>query len=144
MLYTSLTKKAMQIAFDAHVNQKDKSGLPYIFHPYQVAQQMTDEISTCVALLHDVVEDTDISIDDLAAQGMPQAVIDALLLLSHDSDTPYMDYIGGIKASGNKTAIAVKLADLRHNSDVSRLDFVDERMAARLEKYRSAMELLQE
>lgn len=63
MIYTKLTKLAMQISFDAHKDQKDKSGLPYIFHPFHLAEQMADEVTTCVALLHDVVEDTDITFE---------------------------------------------------------------------------------
>ena len=80
MIYTALTNKAMKIAYSAHHGQTDKSGLPYIFHPYHLAEQMTDETSTCVALLHDVVEDTPLSLDDLA-QKFPPAVIEALRLL---------------------------------------------------------------
>ena len=71
MIYTELTKKAMQVAFDAHKNQVDKSGLPYIYHPYHLAEQMTDEVSICVALLHDVVEDTSMTFDDLIANNIP-------------------------------------------------------------------------
>ena len=68
MLYTPLTCKAMKIAYDAHHGQVDKGGLPYIFHPYHLAESMEDEISCCAALLHDVVEDTHITMDELAAQ----------------------------------------------------------------------------
>ena len=63
MIYTVLTNKAIQIAYEAHQGQVDKAGLPYIFHPFHLAEQMTDEISTCVALLHDVAEDTDVSLE---------------------------------------------------------------------------------
>ena len=84
MIYTALTKKAMRIAFDAHKDQVDKAGLPYIFHPYHLAEQMDDEVSVCAALLHDVVEDSSMTFDDLAVQGIPTAVIDVLKLLTHD------------------------------------------------------------
>ena len=144
MIYTPLTKKAMRIAFDAHKDQVDKTGLPYIFHPFHLAEQMTDEISVCAALLHDVAEDSDMSFEELKSQGMPDEIIDTLRLLTHDDATPYMDYAQKIKGSGNKTAVAVKLADLRHNSDVTRLDAIDDKMIARLEKYRAAIELLTE
>lgn len=70
MIYTEMTKKAMRIAFDAHKEQVDKTGLPYIFHPFHLAEQMTDEISVCAALLHDVVEDTELSFEALATQGI--------------------------------------------------------------------------
>lgn len=65
MLYTEKTKKAMKIMCDSHKGQTDKSGMPYILHPWHVAEQMDDEDATCVALLHDTVEDTDITLDDL-------------------------------------------------------------------------------
>ena len=144
MIYTELTKKAMRIAFDAHKEQIDKTGLPYIYHPFHLAEQMTDEISVCAALLHDVVEDTEITFDDLREQGIPDAVIETLKILTHHNTDGYMDYVEKIKNSGNAAAIAVKLADLRHNSDVSRLDVIDEKMSARLEKYRAAIKVLNE
>ena len=140
MIYSKLTKKAMRIAFDAHRDQVDKTGLPYIFHPFHLAEQMHDEISTCVALLHDVIEDTPVSFEDLTSQGIPGAVIDTLRLLTHDDALSYMDYIHQIRNSGNSVAIGVKLADLQHNSDITRLDGEpDESMSARLEKYRIAI-----
>ena len=75
MIYTEMTKKAMMIAFQAHKNQTDKSGMPYIYHPIHLAEQMIDEESTCVALLHDVVEDTDWTFEELAEQGFDGRII---------------------------------------------------------------------
>ena len=124
MIYTPLTKKALRVCFDAHKEQDDKSGMPYVFHPFHLAEQMTDEISTVCALLHDVVEDTDITFDDLSKMGFPTEVIEVLRLLTHDDAVPYFDYVREI--SKNPVAKAVKLADLRHNSDSTRLDVVDE------------------
>lgn len=144
MIYTEQTKKAMRIAFDAHKDQVDKTGIPYIFHPFHLAEQMTDEASVCVALLHDVVEDTSITFEEMEAQGISSNVIIALKLLTHDESVPYFDYVKRIKDSGNKTAIAVKLADLRHNSDATRVNSVDEKMTARWEKYRAAIALLED
>lgn len=140
MLYTDLTKKAMKIAFDAHKDQKDKSGIPYIYHPIHLAEQMEDEETTCVALLHDVVEDTNISFEDLRREGFPDSVLDALKLLTHDKSVPYMEYIENIM--DNPIAVRVKLADLRHNSDLTRLDVVDEKARERVEKYKMPIELL--
>ena len=140
MIYTSLTKKALKICFDSHVNQIDKSGLPYVFHPFHLAEQMDDENSVCVALLHDVVEDTDMTFADLKREGFNQNIIDALKLLTHDLEVPYMDYVSKIKQ--NPLARKVKLADLKHNSDLTRLDIVDERIMERVEKYKKAIELL--
>lgn len=141
MIYTNLTKKALQLCFSAHKNQLDKSGLPYVFHPFHLAEQMQDEYSTVAALLHDVVEDTAYTISDLCDMGFPAVVLDALTLLTHDDGEPYLDYVARIKE--NPIARAVKLADLRHNSDLSRLNVVDEVALARVEKYSRAIALLE-
>lgn len=140
MIYTELTKKAMKLCFAAHKEQVDKSGLPYVFHPFHLAEQMTDELTTAVALLHDVVEDTPYTFTDLREMGFPEEVLDALTLLTHERGTPYLDYVARLK--DNPIARAVKLADLRHNSDLTRLDHVDARALKRAEKYRKAMALL--
>ncbi|MBQ4563002.1 MAG: GTP pyrophosphokinase [Lachnospiraceae bacterium] len=140
MIYTKLTKKAMKIAFAAHKDQTDKTGLPYIHHPIHLAEQMTDEVTTCVALMHDVVEDSEITFEDLESEGFPEDVIAALRLMTHDAAVPYMDYVRAIKT--NPIATTVKLADLEHNSDLSRLDVVDEWALKRVEKYRQAKEIL--
>lgn len=118
MVYTPLTAKAMRIAYAAHHGQLDKSGIPYIFHPMHLAEQMEDEISCCVALLHDTVEDTDITFADLEKE-FPREVIDALKLLTHPKEMPYFDYVRAVKA--NPVALKVKLADIAHNSDQTRL-----------------------
>lgn len=140
MIYSRLTKKAMKIAYEAHKDQKDKSGIPYIYHPIHLAEQMNDEQTTCVALLHDVVEDTEITLSDLRNEGFPEPVLEALRLMTHDKSVPYMDYVQKIK--DNPIARAVKLADLKHNSDLTRLDVVDEKVRERVEKYRKAIEIL--
>ena len=140
MIYTDLTKKALRLCFDAHKDQVDKTGLPYVFHPFHLAEQMTDELSTVCALLHDVVEDTSYTFDDLKKMGFPQAVIDVLTLLTHEEGVPYMEYVEML--SVNPTARQVKIADLRHNSDLTRLDTVDEWALKRNEKYKMAMEFL--
>ena len=140
MIYTALTKKALRISFDAHKNQLDKSGMPYVYHPFHVAEQMKDEYSTCVALLHDVVEDTDITLDELKSNGFPDEVIEALSLMTHSDDVPYLDYIRALK--DNPLARKVKMADLAHNSDLSRLDVVDEKAVERVNKYKQAILIL--
>lgn len=141
LIYTAMTKKAITICFQAHKEQLDKSGIPYVFHPYHLAEQMTDEITVTVALLHDVVEDTEFMLEDIQAFGFPEAVITALALLTHDANVPYFDYISNIKS--NPVACKVKLADLRHNSDTTRLEAVDSKALARVEKYRKAMAILE-
>ena len=140
MIYTPLTKKAIKLCFEAHQNQVDKTGLPYVFHPYHLAEQMDDEISTVCALLHDVVEDTSLTFDDLRKMGFPQEVIDVLTLLTHDDSAPYLDYVKTI--SQNPVAKKVKIADLKHNSDVSRLSVVDDKAKERLIKYKKALDFL--
>lgn len=140
MIYTVLTKKAMKIAFEAHKNQVDKSGMPYIYHPIHLAEQMASEETVCVALLHDVVEDTDMTFEQLAAYGFSSKIIEALKLMTHEESVPYMDYVSKIKE--NDIARQVKLADLRHNSDLTRLDSIDEKALQRVEKYKKAIDLL--
>ncbi len=141
MIYTTDTKKALKICFEAHKNQLDKSGMPYVFHPFHLAEQMKDEKTTIVALLHDVAEDTDYTLKDLSDMGFSKDVTDALSLLTHDEMVPYMDYVRLIK--NNPIAKAVKLADLRHNSDLSRLDEITDKALERKEKYAKAIALLE-
>ncbi len=141
MLYTELTKKAMRVAFDVHKGQTDKSGLPYIYHPMHLAEQMPDEATVCAALLHDTVEDGGITLDDLREQGFSEDIVGAVALLTHDDRMPYTEYVQHI--GQNSIAKAVKLADLRHNSDLSRLAVVDEKALARYEKYQAAIALLE-
>jgi len=140
MIYTPLTKKAMKLCFEAHKNQTDKTGLPYVFHPFHLAEQMTDEYTTVTALLHDVVEDTDYTLNDLKEMGYPDEIIQALALLTHDDGSEYMDYVKRLK--NNPIARAVKLADLKHNSDLSRYDTIDNRAIKRTAKYKQAIEIL--
>lgn len=142
MIYTEMTKKAMKIAFIAHHEQFDKSGIPYIFHPYHLAEQMDDETGVIVALLHDVVEDTNWTLDELADEGFSDEVIEALKLLTHNGNMDYFDYIQQIKQSSNSYAKQVKLADLRHNSNPSRLTMIDEKVLMNLEKYEMAISIL--
>ena len=141
MIYTDKTKKAMKLCFDAHKDQVDKSGMPYVFHPFHVAEQMKDEPTTIVALLHDVVEDTDYTLEDIAAEGFGQEIVEAVSLMTHEDDVPYLDYVTKLK--DNPIAKAVKLADLAHNSDPSRLGEIDEETQQRLEKYKTAIALLE-
>ena len=140
MIYTDKTKKAMKLCYEAHKDQVDKSGLPYVFHPAHVAEQMTDEATTIVALLHDVVEDTDYTLEDLAAEGFGKDILEAVALMTHEDDVPYLDYVAKLK--NNPIARAVKLADLAHNSDLSRIGEVDDETRKRLEKYKKATALL--
>ena len=142
MIYTPLTIKALKVAYAAHMGQTDKTGVPYIFHPYEVALKMDDEISVCVALLHDVLEDTPVTYGELA-KDFPEEVLKPLKLLTHGKDVEYTDYIRALK--DDPCAKKVKLADIAHNSDFTRLAGCNlpQKERERLEKkYSAALEIL--
>ena len=136
--------RAFNFAKQAHKGVRRLSGEPYIMHPIAVAQIVCEEIglgstSICAALLHDVVEDTDTTLDDLA-KIFPKEVTDAIALMTHDDSVPYLEYVKTIKS--NPIASKVKLADLKHNSDLTRLDTVDDKALERVEKYKKAINIL--
>lgn len=141
MIYTPMTKIALKLCFEAHKDQIDKSGMPYVFHPFHLAEQMADENTTIVALLHDVIEDTEYTLDDLRKFGFAEDVLSAISLMTHADDVPYMEYV--VKIKTNSIAKAVKLADLKHNSDMSRLDRITQIDEERAKKYKQAIELLE-
>ena len=141
MIYTENTKKAMIIAYNAHMGQVDKSGIPYIYHPIHLAEHLRKEEECIVAILHDVVEDTKITFEQLEKE-FPEEIIAALKLLTHDDSVEYMDYIRKLK--NNPIARNVKLADLKHNSDKTRLTRITEKDIKRLAKYQEAIKILNE
>jgi len=144
MIYSELTVKAMKLAYEAHHGQVDYNGVPYVFHPYHLAEQMTDEISVCTALLHDVVEDTVVTLADLQKQ-FPPEVTEAVALLTHEEGVDYFDYVRAIRQ--NPVAVKVKLADLAHNSNETRAaccNVPPEKLLRWKEKYRRAREILLE
>ena len=142
MIYTEMTIKAMKIAYEAHSGQVDYNNVPYIFHPYHLAEQMDDEITCTVALLHDVVEDTDVTIEDLERE-FPKEVVEVVKLLTHDEKVDYFDYLKNIKT--NHIATKVKLEDIKHNSDRTRnvgSNITEEQLHYWTEKYAKAKEYL--
>ena len=144
MIYTELTNKALKIAYNAHHGQLDYNGIPYIYHPVHLAEQMEDEISCCAALLHDVVEDTSVTMEQLAHE-FPAEVIDVLKLLTHADDVEYFTYVRAIKA--NPIAVKIKLADIAHNSDQTRCvgsDLTAQQLAYWRDKYEKAKAILTE
>ena len=141
MIYTSKTRRAMTIAYEAHHGQVDIAGTPYIFHPIHLAEQMDTEEECIVALLHDVVEDTEITFEQLGKE-FSEIVIQALRLLTHDDSIEYMEYIKAIKH--NPIAKKVKLKDLKHNSDLTRLSKITEKDKKRHAKYLNAIQILSE
>lgn len=140
MFNSNLTRKAMSIAYNAHINQFDKAGVPYIYHPIHLAEQMDTEIECIVALLHDVVEDTDITFEQLEKEFSTE-VIDVLRLLTHNKEVKYMQYIENLKS--NDIARKVKMADIKHNMDESRLDNVTDKDITRINKYKEALKFLE-
>ena len=140
MIYTELTMKAMNLAYAAHHGQFDKGGVPYIFHPIHLAEQMEDEISTCAALLHDTVEDTDVTLEELE-KVFPREVVDVIRLLTHPKGMDYFDYVRAIRQ--NPVAVKIKLADLAHNSDASRISN-QKNAEKRRAKYAAARKILTE
>ena len=142
MFYSRLINRAIDIAFSAHKDQKDKAGRPYFMHPVIVASQMDSEYEICTALLHDVAEDTSITIEELERE-FPKEITDALRLLTHDEHTDYLDYVREIKK--NPISRKVKLADLNHNLDITRINDNPELLEGcmrRREKYEKAKEIL--
>lgn len=138
----SLLEIAIRIALEAHAGETDKAGRPYILHPLTLMLQMTTEEAMIVAVLHDVVEDSDVTLDDMARAGFGEDVLAALALLTHDTAAvAYDDYIAALAA--NSLARVVKLADLAHNMDMRRLPAeVTLKDWGRLAKYRQAWEYL--
>lgn len=122
MFYSPLVKKACNLLFNAHKDDVDKGGYPYVFHPFFLATQMETESETCVALLHDLIEDhgDEYTFDTLIEEGFNDEIIDAIKLMTHPENVSYMDYVK--KIGENPIARKVKIADLNHNLDSSRID----------------------
>lgn len=134
-------EKARELASKAHEGQLDKAGDPYINHPLAVASNVgEDESAIIVALLHDTIEDTALTFDDVK-DFLTSEELTALKLLTHDRSVPYTDYIRAIK--GNKLARRVKIVDLKHNMDLSRLPKITDADRERVEKkYNPALKFL--
>ena len=140
MIYTELTRKAMKIAFEAHSGQVDKAGLPYINHPLHLAEQMHTEDTCVVALLHDVVEDTPVTLEELRRAGFTENQLQAIGAMTHKKGVAYMDYVKELRK--NKIAAVVKMADIQHNSDITRIANPTKNDIKRLDKYKEALEYL--
>ena len=137
---TDKVKLAYAIALVAHKNQYDKVGVSYINHPLTVSKSLETEDEKIVGLLHDVIEDTSVSLDDLRLF-FDEYIIEAIDLLTHKEEDKYMDYLAKIKT--NPLALKVKLADLKHNMDMSRFKNPTKSDYERLEnKYKPAYEFL--
>ena len=135
-----MIEKAIGIALNAHAGQVDKAGDPYIFHPLRVMLQMQSENEKLAAILHDVIEDSEVTLDDLRAAGFPELVIEAVDLLTHKDSDSYEAYLARIKP--NPLSRAVKLADLGDNSRLERIKSPSEKDFSRIEKYKLAIAYL--
>lgn len=137
-------EKALELACMAHEGQKDRGGMPYINHPLRVAMTLMKngygDSYIIAGLLHDVAEDTEYGLDEIAKFGFGSDVMYALALLTHDKSVPYADYVE--RVSHNPIARAVKTADLMHNMDLTRLEKVTEKDLERVQKYRKALDVL--
>ena len=137
---TDIVKAADEYAARKHEGQVDKAGVPYINHPRAVAAKLDSDVEKTVALLHDTVEDTDATVEEIREM-FGEEIADAVEVLTHPKDEPYMDYIRRIWK--NRLARDVKLADLEHNMDLSRLNGkVTEKDLERVEKYKKARQIL--
>lgn len=127
---------ALQIAQKAHAGQVDKAGKDYILHPMTVASYMDTDIEKTIAYLHDVLEDTDVTVDALR-KIFPNEIVDTLIILTHRKDESYFEYIQRVSTS--KLAKKVKVADLLHNLDITRIKEPTKQDYERLEKYKKAI-----
>ena len=136
----SMVDLALSIARKAHEGQLDKAGVAYIEHPIYVASQVDTEEEKAVALLHDVIEDSPVSAEELLQAGLPETVVTAVQVLTKKKEQDYQTYLETVKK--NPLARVVKLADLKHNSDLSRLSSITEKDRERLKKYKKAIDFL--
>lgn len=136
----SIVDIALSIATQAHEGQLDKAGIEYIKHPIYVANQVKSEKEKAVALLHDVLEDSPVSAEELLIAGLPEEVVTAVKVLTKKPMQNYQAYLETVKK--NSLARVVKLADLKHNSDLSRLTSITEKDRERLKKYKNAIDFL--
>lgn len=136
----STLEDAILMATEAHRDQKDKAGAPYILHPLAIMMRMESETEMIVALLHDVIEDTGVMESDLEEFGFSEEVIEAVNCLTRREGEPYREYIDRIKQ--NPLAVKVKLADLENNMDIKRIKDPSEKDFSRIKKYLHYWKLL--
>lgn len=135
-----LLDKAAQICVTKHAGQRDKTGAAYFQHPMRVAMRCRTTEEKMVALLHDIIEDTDVTADYLLEQGFPREIVDGILSVTKRDGESYDDFVA--RAAQNPLGRVVKLHDLEDNLDVFRLTAVTPEMAARFTKYLAAHEYL--
>lgn len=136
----TLLEKAIEIALRAHAGQKCKDGTPYVLHPLRIMTRMGTDEERIAAVLHDVVEDSEVTLDDLRAAGFPENVLAVVKLLTHEEGVSYEDYVERLKT--HPVARRIKVADLEDNSDIRRLSGIEEKDIERLRKYHRAWQIL--
>ncbi|GAB1529592.1 MULTISPECIES: HD domain-containing protein [Brevibacillus] len=136
----STLEKAIYIATQAHEGQVDKGGNPYILHPLRIMLKMSTVETMISAVLHDVLEDTDVTVEELRNEGFSEEIIAAVIALTRNDDETYMEFVGRTKQ--NPIARLVKLGDLEDNSDLSRIPEPTEKDHERLLRYKRAIKEL--
>ena len=142
MDYNELYDKALQIAVRAHKGQKDKAGHDYILHPIRVSERCDNPRAKIVALLHDTIEDTDVTADYLREEGFTEEIVEAVLAVTRREGEEYDDYVR--RAAQNELGRMVKRADLEDNMDIRRLPELTDRDVERLRKYLRAWQYIVE
>ena len=136
-----LLERAIKLAKKYHEGQFDKGGSPYIEHPLRVMNGVESIEEKILAVLHDVLEDCDVSREQLIDEGIPEYLVEKLEVLCKGKNEKYFDYIDRIKVT--QLTINVKLSDLNDNMNLKRLKEVTEKDIKRLEKYKTAKEILE-
>jgi (p)ppGpp synthase/HD superfamily hydrolase len=135
-----LIESSLNIALRAYAGKTDKAGREHIHHPLRVMAKMKTDLEMSAALLHDVIEDSDITAEELLAAGIPAEVVEAVVCLSKNENEDYQDFVA--RAKKNKLAAKIKIADIEDNIDVLRLASLDESDLARIKKYHAAWQFL--
>lgn len=136
----NLLEKALAIATKAHEGQTDKSGVPYILHPIRVSNRCKTDEERIVAILHDTIEDTDVTPDYLLSEGFPKNIVEAVLSVTRNEGESYEDFV--IRSKQNPIGRQVKIHDLEDNMDITRLHSLSEKDLERLNKYLKAYRVL--
>ena len=136
----NLIEKSLQIALRAYTGQKDKAGKTYILHPLRLMNRMESDEEMAVALLHDVIEDSEITEKDLLKEGIPSEVVDAVKCLTKRKGESYDDFI--TRVSKNDLASKIKIVDIEDNIDILRLNKLTEKDLKRIAKYHKAWKKL--
>lgn len=140
MMNNNLLEKALVIAIKAHEGQKDKAGVPYILHPIRVSNRCKTDEERIVAILHDTIEDTDVTPDYLLSEGFPKSIVKAVLSVTRNEGESYEDFV--IRSKQNPIGRQVKIHDLEDNMDITRLHSLSEKDLERLNKYLKAYRVL--